>query len=114
MLQTNCKVQYGKTNSNQKLFFRHLLHPSSAGGGNKFGSAGKEKPQLQKKGTLAELLSQHKGKNWQSFEEDLEAEKGKGLIGVDTVCAFILGTEQGGIYLYEPKSNQLNRIFQVN
>jgi hypothetical protein len=33
---------------------------------------------------------------------------------VDTICVFIIGTEQGGVFMFEPRANQLNRIFQAN
>jgi hypothetical protein len=33
---------------------------------------------------------------------------------VDTICVFIIGTEQGGVFMFEPRGNQLNRIFQAN
>ncbi|KAL3079084.1 hypothetical protein niasHS_014866 [Heterodera schachtii] len=104
-----------------KQMAKHLLKPSSASreNGKTFGDTKGEKGQEgQKEETLSGLLAKHKAKKDLDIGEEVEDALGgrprdKVPIG-DSESVFLLGTAQGGVYLFEPRANQLIRIFQAD
>uniref|UniRef100_A0A914H1B1 Intraflagellar transport protein 140 n=1 Tax=Globodera rostochiensis TaxID=31243 RepID=A0A914H1B1_GLORO len=100
-----------------KQMAKHLLKRSNAPREveKRFGGLGGEQDRDQKEETLSELLSKHKKLKELDIGATFEDEQLKAKMALsETVSVFLIGTDQGGVYLFEPHSNQLSRIFQAD
>jgi hypothetical protein len=69
------------------------------------------RPTSEQKSGLAELLKKHK-KNM-DFVGEAEVTAAKSAAKDDLISVFFIATSKGGVYIFDPSSEQINRIFQV-